>query len=128
MGSAQSINKCLRKTNAGPSSTEVSTESRAPMQGTAASVSHLWSLLREWEGKEKAAPRLSLSLTRSPLSKQSHHVISLPTRQAVRRLSLQKGQLYHRADVGIQLEGVLGEKALVGVVSCKLQRPQLEFR
>lgn len=30
--------------------------------------------------------------------------------------------------MGIQLEGVLGEKVLVGVVSCKLQRPQLEFR
>lgn len=78
MGSAQSINKCLRNTNAGPGSTGGLRESRPPRRDTAASVGHLRAflprvhrgglqfpaplrdleevLLREREGGVKAAP------------------------------------------------------------------------
>lgn len=69
-GSTQSINKCLRNTNAAPGGMGGSKESRPPRRDTAASVGHLRAFLprvhrgglpfpaplREWEGEAKAAP------------------------------------------------------------------------
>lgn len=142
-GSAQSINKCLRNTDAGPGGMgglegAKTSEVRhchqcEPPLGFPAQGPPGWFVIpgsSEGAGRGRRKQLLVSPLACLPAPLASHlATLLLRWRGRQRgRLSLRKGQLYHRADVGTQLEGVLGKKVLVGVVSCKLQRPQLEFR